>query len=434
MYSLAGVRSPQDAMALSGADVDERDRVSQQITNTQMRLESLMGQSVEIMTSAADRASTPAIVGDINQEAILGGLGHEPTSPIDTQARFSEKGRLLGRAWESFRHLDLPVGPLDAPLHKMFFRKDSLQTYQRQELEGRRFGNWLTPYQSYVKPWALEAVNYFTGDPVQSIPLLHEDVQRKRMLDSYFDKLEYMKWRRLERQAQSQQQAESVDYFKARAAGTLTGFPAERSYKSIFEALPKTERKYFRAFSSFTDTRRRQQVLSMVPDDVKPVYLSAWSQQSHTSIEGNPLMEHYKQAMQPSYEQIDAGAMQALMSAGGLPDDNWLGWHPAVDVDKVRLKTGQALGMDIHDLGGYRSDMWNMRMYEPHIRSLNVTMPQMRRAQDSAFHSTLFDQGSGYVSNIRPYMGQPRVQAYSSQRRSMSMDRYAYDSYARGSI
>jgi hypothetical protein len=59
-----------------------------------------------------------------------------------------------------------------------------------------------------------------------------------------------------------------------------------------------------------------------------------------------------------------------------LPKENWLGWHPDIDLDKVKLKVVKNEAMDRHDFNLWESQQEEMsREPVPNISEYNIPNP-----------------------------------------------------------
>ena len=60
-----------------------------------------------------------------------------------------------------------------------------------------------------------------------------------------------------------------------------------------------------------------------------------------------------------------------------LPGPNWLGWHPDIDLDKVKLKVVKNEALDMHDFNLWRShEEESRREPVPFIRDFKKVNPQ----------------------------------------------------------
>jgi len=237
--------------------------------------------------------------------------------------------------------------------------------------------------KSFIKPWAYRIYNAFRGEPY--VPA---EVRARRDLDLYFDRLEYLKFRRLSAFAKAKGEADLVAKFDRRAAATLTGLGIRQDFSAIYQSLPRTERPYFKAFSHITDPATRAKVLQMVPEPVRDIYLAVWNRGQRTENFGSPLLKHYSEKYTPgsgrrTFEEADRIASE-FFESNRIPEDSWVGWHPSVDMEDIRLKTGMHEGMDVHDMGAWDSSVSRIETQLPFIQPVterhvsSTTMEQRR--------------------------------------------------------
>lgn len=362
IFHLAGVARSAEAADIAGSDQDPR-QLMRALEMSRGRLEALVGKEVQLTVGSPGIASTPAIIDGVNQQAIQSGLWDGSKDPVAAQARFRAGARVAGALWEHVKHIDLP-GPFDWFYQKFFGKRSALEQYEKEELAGARFANWLEPWGTIVKPAGREFLSKLSGRPYIS-----DEVQQRRDLDVYFDRLKYLKHRRLSAQAQSMGLHDVAQDFSDKAAATLTGFGIKTDYASIYQALPKTERRYFKAFSRLSDPLQQERVLQAVPEAVRPIYLSVWGRGRQDHKFQSPLLAHYEEGLNPppsTFGQADQVAANYFQSAR-IPDDDWDGWHPAVDMEDVRIRTGLYEGMDVHALGAWNSTVQRMDMELPQL-------------------------------------------------------------------
>jgi len=165
-------------------------------------------------------------------------------------------------------------------------------------------------------------------------------------MDEYFDSLEYIKMRRLEKKAQGEGLQDLASHFmdlKGRTVASLDySLGAKQFMRSALIALPTREKQLFMSSMDASSGRRRQ-ILEYVPEYVKPVYQAAWAKQGDNAFDYSNIRK-----------SPDARAAEYFASHG-MPDPTWAGFHPDVAMDAVRVKTMDSVwgsvGSDLHRSG-----------------------------------------------------------------------------------
>ena len=311
--------------------------------------------------------------------------------------------RLFGGYWELLSHnaetsLDL-LTPM-APGAKLVHQRTAIEAYERDQLYGTKSAFWHRPIRDFIAPF-MRSVAYSLG--AEGVP---DVVEGRRAIDQYFDILRYTKYSRLSNMAQSQGDREAFTEFERKKDQTLFGInPFTRSYENVLRALPKKERDYFTAFEQADTEDERRRVLEMVPENEKALYAARWKllnvdeirkaakegilseaqvEEANTEIqnfyaeaenEGFPtskeLFAEYAATRLRGENYADWYRRTYLLQGVSLPGPDWVGWHPSVDLEDIKLKLVQTLGEDMHDY-----DLWESRAkqlpYKPYIDEESV--------------------------------------------------------------
>jgi len=315
--------------------------------------------------------------GISSQLAPLAGLMQAKKSEEGIRTYYTPPEQTLGTAWEIFSHdmvsrvgITIPIlGPILS--NKMLPMRDELEGYLKREVYDTDEYDWTKPYTTMIRPMheQLKATDPFTAgvggfvsgalmaaNPISRIVMSTAGamyfsgasslraistgeltggyvpgyVTERRRADEYFDKLEYIKLRRLEKSARSEGMHDIAEHFMDLKRRTISSLDYSLGTKQFVRdaliALPTREKQLFMS-SLEAPTGRRQEILQYIPEHLKPVYQAAWSKQgssefSYSDIQQNP----------------DVRAAQYFMQHG-MPDPTWAGFHPDIPMDAVRVKT-----------------------------------------------------------------------------------------------
>jgi hypothetical protein len=343
MYQLAGIEPDVERQAwLARSQGKDANLMMRRYAQVKTKLAALEGKTVTIRTGAQGMESAaPAIVPGINSTALSLGLGKEITSATDAQAKFS--GNIIERLWDKARHVQLP-GPLNWPITKFFGRRSSVEEYQMKEIEGGGFAGWDSPYRNFVRFWGRQTENMF-----RSTPRIPAEVRRRRDVEEYFDNLKFLKNRKLEGRALAGSNPELASHYNKRWRKTMAGLSMDGAnfYNDVWGAIPKTERRYFQSFAKESDPKIRKRILNMSPEYMKPIYLGIWGS-------GKP--DSRGAVSMVGAQLVDAPGTQVAMRNTAdffkqfhLPNPDWAGWSPAIDLEQVRIKTVADTAQDFHD-------------------------------------------------------------------------------------
>jgi len=301
----------------------------------------------------------------------------------------NEKGvlsKLFGGYWELLSHnAEASLEQLTpiSPGAKLVHQRTAIEDYQRTQVYGTENAFWNHPIRDFFRPsaWLAAQSLGFEGIPTH--------IEKKRNLEEYFDILKYTKAARLANIARLSGDIDSAREYENQKDKTLFGInPYTRNFSSIFNALPRNERDYFNAFVAAGTPEERQEILSTVPDNEKSLYIARWKLAfgdevqkaarqgklndkalgeaekilikvgEDAAAEGMPTSSE----LQQQYLTERAGGegyadwyrrRYLLTSVESLPGPDWVGWHPSVDLDDIKLKVVQTIGEDMHSY-----DLW----------------------------------------------------------------------------
>jgi len=313
-------------------------------------------------------------------------------------------GKIFGGYWEWLSHnAELSAEQLTpiAPAAKLLHERTAIEDYERSQLAGSDAAFWNRPYENFLRPFLSSAGR---GLGWKGIP---SEVQEKRNTEEYFDILKYVKYQRLSLEAKQQGDVELAAQYTTESHKTLTGVnPYTQSIGLMFSAMPRHERDYFTEFKGAQTAAERQSILEKVPDQMKPLYQAQWQMEywknTEQAIKRSMIPEELAQEATQELAQINKmrategmPANEALLGeyyesklpgenypdwyrrnyiipkrleelGAQIPNPDWVGFNPAVDLEDVKLKYVQNAGMDMHNFNLWK-DRENALVYKPFI-------------------------------------------------------------------
>lgn len=300
--------------------------------------------------------------------------------------RFSANERLAGRLGEFVTHgIESPIEYLTpvSPASKLIRQRTAVEEYAATEAIGTGSSFWDRPIENFLKP-AMSMAAYKAG--ITSTP---SAIQERRDIQEYFDMLKWVKYSRLESKARQYGDLQAAADYRKSKEQTVFGVDVFKSPVGIMQALPRRERDFFGEFVNAQTEQERAEILSLIPQNEKRIYVSQWMRQEEAAA-------YAKRAAKMSDEQDERAITitslmrksegftytpsqenQWLDETGGqiefdeyirekkaaeyfsthsLPGADWLGWHPSVDLEDVKLQYVEQAGLDHHDF-----DLWGQR-------------------------------------------------------------------------
>ncbi len=370
----------QAKSAFKSGSMDEHEESIYLSTLEQQKAKRTRKKFVEYQNEFGDQNK----YGSNNSKGLLAALNENTASGNDRN--IIVKG--LGAWAEAAMHFQSPIEyifPL-SPESKFNPTRTSVESYEREILYGTTNAFWNRPIKDFMSPTAKTVINKLGYDGV------FPGTQNVRRLEEYFDVLKYIKNTRLANIAQLNGDEEARVIFNRRKKQTLFGVnPYTANETSIMKALPRRDRDYFEAFSNASSAEERERILEMVPSNQRNLYLARWKLKYVEDIEaardqdmvmGNALdkasdeinavyaeakaegfpssPELYKAFMDSKYPKESYGdwyRRTQVLNDLPLPGPDWVGWHPSVDLEDIKLKTVLELGEDMHDY-----NLWPSRL------------------------------------------------------------------------
>jgi hypothetical protein len=438
---IGAITKPQEALETT-RNVLEGSRISIYSPGLESRRFSRVseGPRMEVVPMLGDRD-----LGTVLTEA--GYAQHKELEDEFRQIRFTPSERLAGSISEKVLHgAETPLEYLTpiSPASKLIRQRSPIEEYERTEAIGTANSFWDRPVDNFLKP-AYNMTKYELGS--SEIP---EEIQQRRDITEYFDKLQWVKASRLEAKAKLTGDFHLASEFKKQKESTVFGVNVFGSPVNVMRALPRRERDFFNEFVQAKTIEDREKILSLVPEDERRIYISQWARQEENSsrakLEAKIATEDDNKTLglvaqmrkSEGFSFDEAMARRWMEETGGkipfddwlreqkaeeyfrthsLPGADWIGFNPAVSLDDIRMVAVEMLGQDFHE-----HDLWDdrkrMLARKPYINPTVVSeMQEQAEYQDSwkvARNSKALTQMFGdykaslYQSKIAANIGPPR--------------------------
>lgn len=292
----------------------------------------------------------------------------------------------IGGYWELVSHnMETPLEYLTpmSPASKLIHMRSPIEAYKATEVYGTANAFWQNPIRDFLRPTknVLAAGLGFTSIPAH--------IQRKRAIQQYFDVLKYVKYDKLSGMAQRAGDSRAQSEFEDKKDETLFGInPYTYDFTSLFRSIPSSERNFIDAFMNAPTPETRAEIMELVPENQRGLLTARWqmsltddlqkaikagrlagsqlaeanqiiSQVSEAKMnEGFPrskeLNAEYWGTREPGENYGDWYRRTKLTTNYNLPGEGWVGWHPAVDLEDIKLKLLNEVGENMHDYGIYR--------------------------------------------------------------------------------
>lgn len=184
---------------------------------------------------------------------------------------------------------------------------------------------------------AASASEAVTGD--RFIPAAR---RREVALEEYTDILQYTKARRGYARATQEGNQGLASQFSRQMRSTMYGADIQGgTLAELTSAIPKRKREHFEAFLT-APVEERGRILSTAGRLERRIYQAAWGMR----VEQRPDLEEY-------------------FSEHELPDENWEGWDPRMNMEVIKLKMIQQQGLDASQMGYYPQQVEEANLMNP---------------------------------------------------------------------
>lgn len=269
--------------------------------------------------------------------------------------------RLIGGAWESMMHgiAGAPIPGVSWLSDKLLPFRSSLEHYKKFQVYGTESASWGNLIRDFAKPYANQIASIFDKN------FIPEETKKRWDIEEYFDKLKFIKYNILSKKAQEVGDATLVNAFNKKISQTMVGVDASGEWVNVLRSLPDKEKGYFKSFITAKGSERKE-ILRVTPEYMQDIYKAQWdksdSEKSNRFLGSLPgLGKAFKNKVFGQGDESDQEDLNSYFSNKYLPGPKWAGWHPDIDLDKVKLKVVKNEAMNIHDFNLWESQEREMR-------------------------------------------------------------------------
>ncbi|MDB4533405.1 hypothetical protein N9242_00935 [Vicingaceae bacterium] len=280
------------------------------------------------------------------------------------------------------------------PAGKMVHQRTAIEDYQRTQLEGSDSAIWTKPIDHFINPAVIATRRLVDGD------FISEDIKEKRSIDQYFDTLEYVKQRKIYKEASDNGDTATANaaryaYQKTTEGAIASGLDTDQEILRSYISLPKAEKDYFSSFVNANEADRAE-IKSILPSRIASLYTTIWERKDiiDRAIANGATAEQANEEVKNRVEKEDSilatenqedhkawikdkskgkgsfrehladnRASEYLENTGGTPDKDFSGWDPRIDMDKIKLRALTIGGEDFFKYGFWKDDKIDLERY-----------------------------------------------------------------------
>ncbi|RLA68399.1 MAG: hypothetical protein DRQ78_00815 [Epsilonproteobacteria bacterium] len=289
------------------------------------------------------------------------------------------------------------------PAGKLVHQRSAIEDYERTQLEGSDMAIWTKPLEHFIEPAIVSARRLVQDD------FISDRVQEKRDIDQYFDTLEYVKQRKIYQEATEIGDTEGARtaraaYQKTTEGALASGLDTDQEVLRSYISMSKDEKPYFSAFAN-AQASDRKKISKMTPERVGELYKTIWSRkdimdksiangetaqeanakvQARVAEEDESLRDEFSEEYQAWLESknrtkgtfrehvADLHAEAYIRNTAGMPDKDFSGWDPRIDMDKIKLRALTIGNEDFFKFGFWKDDVKDLERYTSVNRDENI--------------------------------------------------------------
>lgn len=232
-----------------------------------------------------------------------------------------------------------------SPAHK-FLGPPSLEEYQDEKRYSKDYRNWSNPIDDFIMPSVSMTLN--------NLGIGGFNVNEEAQAQQYFDKVNYVKYSNLARDAQAKGDLKTADQYTLEAQKTYSGTNLYSHYAEVSKTLPTSERNLYTHFSS-ADLATKEQMLPHITSEYRDAYQAQYDRHLQESISRDHQISEEKRmrilkGIESRRSQMHARRKAAMQDfQNSIPDKDWKGWHNGVDINNVKNKYISNRARDYHN-------------------------------------------------------------------------------------
>jgi hypothetical protein len=235
----------------------------------------------------------------------------------------------------------LPV----SPAHK-FLGPPDIEDYMDEQKYSKDYRSWSNPIDDFILPAVSMTMNSMGMGGIS----MNDDQSE---VDNYFDKVEYVKYSNLAREAQSKGDLRSADKYTLMAQKTYSGKNLYTHHADVASALPASERRTFNYFVG-ADVATKQRMMTKVNPRYRDAYQAQLDMQMMQEIQNSNqnraqqarVMKEIRQRQRYIEAQRQANIQDAKQN---MPDSKWRGWDSQSSLASIKKGYLENRARDYHD-------------------------------------------------------------------------------------
>lgn len=302
-----------------------------------------------------------------------------------------------------------------APINKFSGPVDPYTEYKSTVLLDKQFKVWSNPVSDYAKPTYNYAMDILTlGHFTPRETKEHRDVE------NYFEKLQYAKNQYLEEHAKtysSDKNYEAANFIRSGKRPTIYDSSPFDDQEDLARFFGPREGTMFKAFANMPQSAHKK-ILRAVSPEMQEALKGQWTNNRLSDAGEFDKLQKITKATGNIGGSPD---LQEMTQQHQIPDRDFIGYAPGVDLNAFKVKTVSQLGKNIRDFNLWKEDERQARLLDVLSYNSNISttggdfMEQGRERQKHMVSKYFKATGTNPVITATPTMGRSTVEFHGTQ-------------------
>ena len=176
--------------------------------------------------------------------------------------------------------------------------------------------------------------------------------------------------------------------------------------------MSSREKEYFQNFAQTTDPDKQEEILGMVSQDEAKIYRTIWEnnermEQIDSEEEMAAFISDDTQEYEENMDKAEAESVEFMSSTLGMPDVDFSGWDPRIEIKDVKLRFLQLAREEVRDYGYWANDELEMLRKVAILRDNNF----MDKRDDIDILTAKYKNREESEFNIRQHLQKQNIKA-----------------------
>lgn len=300
----------------------------------------------------------------------------------EREKQYTSPNNLIGTYWEFIGRAGR-LNPVESllpisPIHKFVPATDPIEQFRDEQLLDSRYKSWAHPIRDFIRP-ALNKAAYIAtfGNFVP------KDFEKRNAIEEEFQRLQFIKNAMIKQKILESEDPNTKIQLQGLIERTMFDINPYSKASAVLKYIPRSQRRYFEAFSRENDPERRSKIANIAPNYMENLYNAQWTKDElydlqDEVIQGKELSSRQQKRMIDLETKVASRNIynpkitktllsedssitmeqnlrlpQVAMGLQSEVDSDWIGFNPEIPLRGIKTKLLNQEGYNIHDF-----DLW----------------------------------------------------------------------------